>query len=366
LPLNSRRMLSGVRAAHTNRTIKTESPLSAVEALRRNALARLLLRLRFVLLAVTFSIAPAIHAQLAPALAALELPDAPVVVSQPPPAELASADRPDQQSTQTPPQSTPPAPQSTAPASPGASGQTSGATIDTSVQGDERKELSEEQLKKQETQRVFGVIPAFNSVYQGAVPPLTPGQKMRLMFKSTTDIYVFGFSAITAGIGQAQNSHAAYGQGVEGYAKRYAATYADTADGNFWGNAVLPILWHEDPRYFRLGEGSFTHRLLYSMSTTVWCRRDDGSEGPNYANVVGNLISGGISNIYYPEQDRGVGQTFQNAATVTAEGMIGAALIEFWPDMLRHHQVKEQAKRDAAAAAARNALIANPTGKPPQ
>jgi hypothetical protein len=225
----------------------------------------------------------------------------------------------------------------------------------------DQSEVGNEQLKKQEKQRVLGIVPAFNAVYEGKVPPLTPGQKMKLMWKSTTDIYVFGFAAVTAGIGQAQNSHEDYGQGVEGYAKRFGANYVDTADGNFWGNAILPIVMHEDPRYFRLGHGTFTHRLLYSMSTTVWCKRDNGTEGPNYANLLGNLIAGGISNFYYPAEDRGVGQTFQNAATVTAEGMIGAALIEFWPDIAHHYHVKKQAKQDAADAAARNALIANPT-----
>jgi hypothetical protein len=271
-------------------------------------------------------------------------------------------------SSQQAPQPQPNAPdQQTAPSAGAATPNTApAATINTTVQGKERQALSEEQLKKQEQQRILGIIPAFNSVYAGSVPPLTPGQKMRLMFKSTTDIYVFGFAAITAGIGQAQNSHEDYGQGVEGYAKRYAANYADTADGNFWGNAVLPIVLHEDPRYFRLGTGTFTHRLLYSMSTTVWCRRDNGTTGPNYANVLGNLIAGGISNVYYPAEDRGAAQTFQNAATVTAEGMIGAAMIEFWPDILRHHQVKRQARLAAAAAARAAQQQTQPAGQPPQ
>jgi hypothetical protein len=257
-----------------------------------------------------------------------------------------------------PPQNTPPA--ANPPATKDSAQSGSGISPDLKDQ----KELGAEQLKKQEQQRVLGVIPAFNSVYEGTVPPLTPGQKFKLMFKSTTDVYVFAFAAVTAGIGQAQDSHAAYGQGVEGYAKRFGANYVDTADGNLWGNAVLPVILHQDPRYFRLGHGSFTRRLLYSMSTTVMCKSDSGKWEPNYSNVLGNLIAGGISNLYYPSADRGAEQTIQNALTVTAEGMIGAALIEFWPDVTNHYHLKRQAKRDAAAAAARNAQQAAPAGQP--
>ena len=102
------------------------------------------------------------------------------------------------------------------------------------------------------------------------------------------------------------------------------------------------------------------------MSTTVMCKGDNGKWQPNVSNVLGNFIAGGISNLYYPEADRGFEQTVQSALTVTAEGMIGAALIEFWPDITHHYHVKRQAKRDAADAAARNAAVANPTGLPPQ
>ena len=238
----------------------------------------------------------------------------------------------------------------------------SGSAVSPELKG--QTELGDAQLKKQERQRILGVMPAFNSVYEGTVPPLTPKQKFQLMWKSTTDVYVFAFAAFTAGIGQAQDSHADYGQGVEGYAKRFGANYADTADGNLWGNAILTVALHEDPRYFRLGHGTFTHRLLYSMSTSVWCKRDNGTAGPNYANVLGNLIAGAISNVYYPSEDRGVEQTFQNAATVTAEGMIGAAMIEFWPDIAHHYKMKKQAKLDAAAT--QNGHTANPEGTPPQ
>ena len=182
-------------------------------------------------------------------------------------------------------------------------------------------------LKQEERQRILGVVPNFNTVESSAgVPSLSPGQKFHLMYKSSVDPFVFVADAFVAGISQARNSNPGFGQGAEGYFKRFGASYLDTADGNLWGNAILPIVFKEDPRYFRLGSGTFTHRFLYSAATTVWCKRDNGTWGPNYANVLGNFISGGISNAYYPAADRGFGQTVDGALTVTAEGVIGAEL----------------------------------------
>jgi len=114
------------------------------------------------------------------------------------------------------------------------------------------------------------------------------------------------------------------------------ANYADTFIGNMIGNAVLPSLLHQDPRYFRLGYGPKTHRILYALATNVICKHDvTGKWEPNYSNVLGNLIGGGISNLYYPADERGVGNTLENALTVTLEGGVGSALQEFWPDISR-------------------------------
>jgi hypothetical protein len=209
-------------------------------------------------------------------------------------------------------------------------------------------------LQKAEHQRILGIIPEFQAVNQnGKFVPLTVKQKFTLMWKSSTDPYIFGLDAIVAGIGQAKDSNPGFGQGAEGYFKRYGASYADTFDGNFWGNAVLTSALHEDPRYFRKGpEFGYTHRALYSASTAVWCRRDSGKWGPNYANVLGNLIGGGISNAYYPSADRGIGKTFTGAITVTAEGVIGSELEEFWPDIAQHYIKKHRQKQAAAQAGA--------------
>ena len=220
---------------------------------------------------------------------------------------------------------------------------------------------SDDVLRQEEKQRAFGVMPMFQTVSLANsknIPPLRPRQKFQLMLKSTTDPFVFAEDAVLSGIGQARDTNDGttvtahpdgtktytrwgFGQGAQGYFKRFGASYADTADGNFWGNAVLPILLKEDPRYYRMGEGSFAKRFLYSAKTAVWCRRDNGTWGPNYANVAGNFVSGGISNLYYPSQEGGFEKTTIGALTVTAEGMIGSELIEFLPD-IEHHFLKNR------------------------
>lgn len=198
-----------------------------------------------------------------------------------------------------------------------------------------------EDLKKEEKQRILGIMPDFNMIDNASAPPLSPKQKFHLFWKSTTDPYVFFVASFVAGVGQAKDSNPGYGQGAEGYFKRFGAAYTDTFDGNLWGNAILPVWWHEDPRYFRKGTGSISSRMVHAALSTVWCRRDNGTWGPNYSNVMGNFIGGAISNLYYPESDRGASLVFTNGLTVTAEGAIGAQLVEFWPDILRHYRNKK-------------------------
>ncbi len=216
---------------------------------------------------------------------------------------------------------------------------------------EQQQKRAAEELKKEEQQRILGVVPLFN-VTSGAAAPLTPKQKFQLTFKSSTDPWIFFLTAVDGGISMAGDEYVSYGQGVEGFAKYWGAAYADTVDGNFWGNAVLPAWWHEDPRYFRMGHGKFIKRVAYSASTTVWCKRDNGKWGPNYGNVAGNFIAGAISNAYYPANDRGVELTFARGASVTYEGVAGAELAEFWPDIYQHFLNKHREKKARKTAAA--------------
>ena len=202
---------------------------------------------------------------------------------------------------------------------------------------------SSDQLKAEEKQRLLGIVPAFNTVQGGVAAPLTKGQKFDLWFHSSIDPFTFAVAGIDAGIEQAENSYPEYGQGAAGFGKRYGAAYADSVDGNFWGNAVLPSLLHQDPRYFRLGQGPLKKRLWYAIISTVRCKGDNGKWQPSYSNVGGNLIGGALSNIYYPASDRGVGLTLERGFTVTGEGAIGSVAYEFYPDAIaylkrRHHK----------------------------
>ena len=184
----------------------------------------------------------------------------------------------------------------------------------------------------------------FNTTRNKNAVPLSTGHKYQLFFKSASDPWPFVLTAFGAGIDQADDSFPEYGQGVEGYSKRFGAAYADYFTGNLLGNAVLASLLKEDPRSFQKGTGTLTSRFLWAATSTVWCKRDNLSWGPNYANVIGNLMGAAVSNVYYPASERTVGDTLERGFTVTAQAIIGSEVIEFWPDMVRYHRRKQAEK----------------------
>jgi Carboxypeptidase regulatory-like domain len=191
-------------------------------------------------------------------------------------------------------------------------------------------DIAEEQILLEEKQRVFGVIPNFYVTYTWNAAPLSAGQKFRLATRASIDPVTIGISAVVAGVEQANDAFQGYGQGAQGYAKRFGASYSDAVIGTFIGGAILPSIFHQDPRYFYKGTGTITSRALYAISTVVICKGDNGKWQPNYSNVLGNLAAAGISNIYYPASDRnGAGLTIGNALIGTAGGAIGSLFQEF-------------------------------------
>jgi hypothetical protein len=226
-------------------------------------------------------------------------------------------------------QSSPSTPQSS-------SSQASSSDSPAQPQQKSQHQIAEDQLKQEKKQRVFGFLPSFNTSYLDNAVSLTPKQKFRLAFSQTTDPVQFGIAAFAAGIDEAEGGDRGYGGGPLGYGKRWGADYLTSFDGNMIGNAMLPSILHQDPRFFRRGYGSATHRIFYALSTSFICKHDrTGKWEPNYSNIGGNLAGGAISNLYVPEDERGIGNVFEGFALVTVEGGAGAILQEFWPDLSR-------------------------------
>jgi hypothetical protein len=176
-------------------------------------------------------------------------------------------------------------------------------------------EVAEEQIKVEEKQRVLGFIPNFYVSYVPNAAPLNRKQKFKLAWKTTIDPVTILLVGAVAGVEQAQNHFRGYGQGAGGYGKRFGAGYADTVTATFIGGAILPSILKQDPRYFYKGTGSNTSRSLYAIANAVICKGDNGRWQPNYSNILGNLAAGGISNAYYPADDRnGAALTFENTA----------------------------------------------------
>jgi Carboxypeptidase regulatory-like domain len=174
-------------------------------------------------------------------------------------------------------------------------------------------EVAEAEIKEEEKQRVLGVIPNFYVTYNPTAVPLNPKQKFELAWKATVDPISFGLTGAIAGIQQAANVFSGYGQGAQGYGKRYGAAYADLVTSTFIGSAILPSLLKQDPRYFYKGTGTRRARFLYAIANAVICKGDNGHWQANYSGVLGSLASGGISNLYYPAADRyDAALTFEN------------------------------------------------------
>lgn len=151
---------------------------------------------------------------------------------------------------------------------------------------------------------------------------------------------MFAEVGIQAGISQAQNSFPDYGQGAEGFGRRYGAAFGDSVSSNFFSNFVYPVLLKEDPRYFRRGQGSVKRRIGYAFLQEFIGHTDQGKRSVNFSNILGALSAGGVSNLYYPEADRGFTLTMSRAGIALLYGSIGGLLNEFWPDI--HRKLKKR------------------------
>jgi carboxypeptidase family protein len=193
-----------------------------------------------------------------------------------------------------------------------------------------REELAEVEIKEQEKQRVFGFIPNFYVTYEPNPTPLAAKQKFELAWKSASDPITLLGVGFLAGLYQAGDRWSAYGQGAEGYAKRYGASYANVFSATFIGGAIMPSILKQDPRYFYRGSGSKRSRILYAVANSVICKGDNGRWQPNYSNVIGSFAGAGLQVLYIPANDRrGSGFVVSAAFLRLGETSLAGVLQEF-------------------------------------
>jgi hypothetical protein len=184
--------------------------------------------------------------------------------------------------------------------------------------------------------RIFGVIPNFLTVEtpQAGTPPLTAKQKFQLTAKSTFDPFNFVGSALGAAMSHIGQEDPKYGQGAAAYFQRYGAAFTDMATQNFISTGILAPLFHEDPRYFRLGpQAPFFHRAGYALSRSVYNRTDSGRNRISYSSIVGTVMGIGLSNAYYPAASRNASVMLGRLGTSFSSGALNNLLPEFWPDI---------------------------------
>jgi hypothetical protein len=194
---------------------------------------------------------------------------------------------------------------------------------------------------KPKDDRMFYVMPNYLTVDgQAQVKPVSWKEKFSMAAKGSFDPYEFTLVGIVAGIRQADNSSPGFGQGFEGYAKRYGTAFADQVDGNIMVGGVYPTILKIDPRYFRLGTGSFPHRFGYAINRIFIARRDSGTHMFNIPEFAGNATAIAISTVYYPAADRSYSSSLSSWGTQMGLDAFGNELKEFWPDIHGYLQKK--------------------------
>ena len=183
--------------------------------------------------------------------------------------------------------------------------------------------------------RIFWIVPTHTVVDGKPAGPLSTAGKFRLFVKDKTDPFTIGWVAFEAGISQATNGLSGYGQGAAGYSKRFGAGMADETANGFFGTFLLPSVFRQDPRYYRLGSGSFQKRFGHALIRPFLTHKDSGGRAFNWSGTLGSIAASGLSNAYYPNDERGLEATFSRVAWSLPNSAIDELINEFGPDVQR-------------------------------
>jgi hypothetical protein len=197
--------------------------------------------------------------------------------------------------------------------------------------------VSSPPVSSPDDKHILEVVPNYATVNEPpkVYQPIRTGEKFVLAAHDSFDPFNWVLAGVYAAAYQKQNRYPQWGQGAQGYAKRYGATFADGAISTYLSEGILPTLLHEDPRYFRLGQGAKWRRIGYAMTRVLITKTDSGGDRFNNSEIVGNLMAAGLGNLYYPPRNRTVGDTLEKFGIGVVSDAAFNVLREFWPDMKR-------------------------------
>jgi hypothetical protein len=214
------------------------------------------------------------------------------------------------------------------------------------------QETGEGKISGTSKDRLFYALPNFLTL-QGAqkLPPMRARNKFKVVALGTFDYVEYPWWGLLAAINQAENNEPAYGQGWAAYAKRYGTTAGDSMVENFMVGAVIPSLFHQDPRFYQSDKGGFLRRTGYAVSRMVVTRSDSGHAQFNFSEILGSASAAAISTYSYhprstylssptnPHMFVGSDRTLANTASVWKTQLtldtITIMVKEFWPDIHR-------------------------------
>jgi hypothetical protein len=192
--------------------------------------------------------------------------------------------------------------------------------------------------------KVVGIFGSKLEIESAGTPHYKPGAllctltvkgKFLLFVKTSVAPATFLTAGFDAGISQAQNDDPSYGQGAAGYGKRFGASLAGQASGEFFKEFLYPTIFSEDPRYYRLGEGSFHKRFFHAVGHTVLAYREDGTTMFNFSEWLGTASAILLANTYHPDNRRGFGPAAERFGYSVGSDAGFDVLREFWPEVVR-------------------------------
>jgi len=219
------------------------------------------------------------------------------------------------------------------------------STVQITVTAVTQRQIATRQLRDEEAQRAFGFIPNFYVSYDRNPAPLTNGMKFQLAFRSLIDPVTMAGFVLNAGLYQ-MAGYPGYSGGMKGYGQRLGASFAGGYTKLMIGDAMLPSLLHQDPRYLYQGTGSTRSRWVHAIANPFVARGDNGRCEVNFSEIGGDLASGAIANAYYPESERGVG-LFARSALIGIGGTVANGILQ---EFVLHKFTSRRHSTNSAAA----------------